>query len=184
MGYQAGSKLVSGSNTIEIGNVGESSDNNVIRIGTESTQTAAYIAGINGAQVTGAAVYVTSSGRLGVQASAERYKIAIAAMGANTDKLQELRPVTFHMKSDPDGVLQYGLIAEEVDRVYPELVIRDQSGKIQGVHYEELAPMLLNEVQRQQAAIAELRKQVAELSSLKKEVAALRIESRALVAKR
>jgi len=156
----------------------------VIRIGTENTQTAAYIAGISGAQVTGAAVYVTSSGRLGVQASSERYKTAIAAMGAHTDRLQELRPVSFHLKSDPDGALQYGLIAEEVDKVYPELVIRDQSGKIQGVHYEELAPMLLNEVQRQQAAIVELRKQVAELSNLKKEVAALRRESRELVAER
>jgi hypothetical protein len=49
--------------------------------------------------------------------------------------------------SDPKSVQQYGLIAEEVDKVYPELVIRDDTGKIQGVHYEELAPMLLSEVQ-------------------------------------
>jgi len=61
--------------------------------------------------------------------------------------------VTFKLKSDPNGTRQYGLIAEEVDKVYPELVIRDNSGKIQGVHYEELAPMLLAEVQKQQATI-------------------------------
>jgi len=66
-----------------------------------------------------------------------------------------LRPVTFHLKSDPHGEVQYGLIAEEVDKVYPELVIRNESGRIEGVRYDELAPMLLNEVQKQQAQLRE-----------------------------
>jgi hypothetical protein len=57
--------------------------------------------------------------------------------------------VTFHLKSDPQGNLQYGLIAEEVAKVYPELVIRDETGRIDGVRYDELAPLLLNEVQQQ-----------------------------------
>jgi len=98
---------------------------------------------------------VDSSGQLGVLASSERYKTAISAMGANTDKLSQLRPVTFHLKSDPHGEVQYGLIAEEVDKVYPELVIRNESGRIEGVRYDELAPMLLNEVQKQQAQLRE-----------------------------
>jgi phage shock protein A len=107
-----------------------------------------------------------------------------------------LRPVTFRYKTDPKSVRQYGLIAEEVDRVYPELVIRDDSGKIMGVHYEELAPMLLGELQRQQATVQtlsahnaqqageirrlksqheEMQKQLAELSDLKLQMrAALR----------
>jgi uncharacterized protein (DUF1501 family) len=136
--------------------VGVSSDGNVIRIGTEGTQTTAYLAGVSGTQITGAAVYVTSSGQLGVQASSERYKTQISSMGSITDRLQELRPVSFHLKTDPNGALQYGLIAEEVDRVYPELVIRDATGKIQGVHYEELTPMLLNEVQQQKARLGSL----------------------------
>jgi uncharacterized protein involved in exopolysaccharide biosynthesis len=72
--------------------------------------------------------------------------------------------VSFHLKTDPAGAVQYGLIAEEVDKVYPELVIRDDTGKIQGVRYDELAPMLLNEVQQQQATI---RLQAAEIRDLK-----------------
>jgi DNA-binding protein Fis len=75
-------------------------------------------------------------------------------MGSNSEKLHQLRPVTFHLKSDPQGVVQYGLIAEEVAKVYPELVIRDENGRIDGVRYDELAPMLLNEVQHQQSKIA------------------------------
>src|SRR5208283_3883234 len=70
-----------------------------------------------------------------------------------------LRPVTFKLKSDVEGTVQYGLIAEEVDKVYPELVIRNNEGKIQGVRYDELAPMLLNEVQKQAAEIRGLKQQ-------------------------
>jgi hypothetical protein len=159
MGYKSASSVSTGSNIIEIGNEGTSSDNNLIRIGTLGTQTAAFIAGISDAQVTGSAVYVTSSGQLGVLASSERYKTAIAPLGMNSEKLQQLRPVSFHLKSDPQGTVQYGLIAEEVDKVYPELVIRDGAGKIQGVRYDELAPMLLNEVQKQAAEIRVLKQQ-------------------------
>ena len=95
-----------------------------------------------------AAVYVTSTGRLGVLASSERYKTAIAPIGDSTEKLRQLRPVSFHLKSDPKGAIQYGLIAEEVAKVYPELVIRGEKGRIEGVRYDELAPMLLNEMQQ------------------------------------
>jgi len=80
-------------------------------------------------------------------------------LGVNSEKLEQLRPVSFHLKSDPKGTVQYGLIAEEVDQVYPELVIRDEAGKIQGVRYDELAPMLLNEVQKQAAEIRALKQQ-------------------------
>lgn len=153
--------MTSGSNNIEIGSQGASSDNGTIRIGT--SQTAAYIAGIENTKVTGAAVYVTSSGQLGVLASSERYKTAVVPMGAKTDKLGQLRPVSFRLKTDPKGTVQYGLIAEEVNKVYPELVIRDDAGNIQGVRYEELAPMLLNEVQKQAAEIRDLRKLVVEM---------------------
>ena len=76
-------------------------------------------------------------------------------MARRTEKLEELRPVTFHLKTDPKGDVQYGLIAEEVAQVYPELVIRDEKGQVEGVRYEELAPMLLNEVQKQNARIGE-----------------------------
>jgi hypothetical protein len=84
-------------------------------------------------------------------------------MDATTQKIQALRPVTFHLKNDPQGTAQVGLIAEEVDKVYPELVIRDDDGKIQGVRYDELAPLLLNEVQHQTTELAQLKDQIADL---------------------
>jgi hypothetical protein len=97
---------------------------------------------------------VDSSGQLGVVVSSERFKTAIATMGENTEKLAQLRPVTFKLKNDDKGIVQYGLIAEEVAKVYPELVVHDGQGRIDGVRYDELAPMLLNEMQRQSAKIA------------------------------
>jgi hypothetical protein len=194
MGYQAASNVNTGSNIIEIGNVGAGGDNNVIKIGTQGTQKATYIAGIAGVTVTGSAVYVTSSGQLGVLASSGGgggYGVGgtvITPMGKNTEKLRQLRPVSFHLKSDPKGALQYGLIAEEVDKVYPELVIRDDTGKIQGVRYDELAPMLLNEMQQQQritaAQTAEIRdlkqKQQIQLAAQSEHAAAQDAEIRAL----
>jgi cytochrome c-type biogenesis protein CcmE len=92
-------------------------------------------------------------------------------MGSNSEKLQQLRPVTFQLKTDPGGTVQYGLIAEEVAKVYPELVIRDQNGRIDGVRYEELAPMLLNEVQKITAQIEKNAVQAAEIRELKQQMA-------------
>ena len=129
-------------------------------------------------------------------------------MGSNTEKLQQLRPVMFHYKTDPKGVVRYGLIAEEVAKVYPNLVVRDDKGQIDGVRYEALAPMLLNEMQKehstvatlvvlrdsdamireaQAAAIRDLKQQVAELNNLKEEMRAalLKLQSKdKLVAQR
>jgi hypothetical protein len=143
------------------------SDTGTIRIGTSGQQTSTFIAGITNAKITGAAVYVTSSGQLGVLASSERYKTAVASLGTVTEKLKQLRPVSFHLKTDPEGTVQFGLIAEEVDRVYPELVIRDEKGQIQGVRYDELAPMLLNEYQKQQM---ELTKQAATIDAQRRAI--------------
>jgi len=154
VGYGAGYDQTTGSNNIYISHRGVAGESGVTRIGTPDTQTKTYVAGISGTQVTGSAVYVTSSGQLGVLASSERYKTAIESIGESTKKLGQLRPVRFHLKADPNGAVQYGLIAEEVDKVYPELVIRDDKGKIQGVRYDELAPMLLNELQKQQKLVA------------------------------
>ena len=92
-------------------------------------------------------------------------------MGSTSEKLERLRPVTFHLKTDPAGTLQYGLIAEEVDKVYPDLVIRNAAGTIQGVRYDELAPLLLNEVQQQQhemqSEAGKIDLQAAEIQGLK-----------------
>jgi hypothetical protein len=173
LGVNAGDSI-SGSDNIDIGNEGVAAENGVIRIGTAGTQTHAYIAGIRSSQVTGSAVYVTAGGKLGVLASSERFKTSIVPMGSKTEKLRRLRPVTFHLESDPQGAAQYGLIAEEVAEVYPELVIRDQSGRIDGVRYDELAPMLLNEVQHQQLQLAQQQQKLAEVDQLRQQVAELK----------
>jgi len=164
IGLNAGYNLTSGSNNIDISNEGSAGDSGTIKIGAASTQTKTFIAGIENSKITGAAVYVTSSGQLGVLASSERYKTDIAPMGVKSKNLERLRPVTFHLKSDPHGALQYGLIAEEVDKVYPELVIRDEAGQIQGVRYDELTPMLLNEMQRQKTQLKAIQQRIVDLT--------------------
>jgi Chaperone of endosialidase len=158
-GYQAGSKLTTGSYNIEIGNVGVAAEHDTIRIGTQNTQTQTFIAGIyENSGVSGLTVVVDSNGQLGTSsASSERFKTAVLPMGLSTSKLEQLRPVSFRLKSDPTGPTRYGLIAEEVAMVYPELVVRGQGGRVDGVRYEELAPMLLNEMQKDHAALREAR---------------------------
>jgi len=182
-GYQAGRNLTTGANNIDIGNEGEATDgvaanHGVIRIGNVSTQTKTFIAGIENSKITGKAVYVTASGELGVLASSERYKTAIEPMGTQTEKLSQLRPVSFHLKSDPQGDVQYVLIAEEVAKAYPELVTRDLNGRIDGLRYEELAPMLLNEIQKEQATVAAQAASIASLEE-KHDADAIRIEQQA-----
>lgn len=167
LGYNAGT-LITDSNNIDIGNEGVAADNGVIRIGTRSTHRQAFIAGIyTTAMIANSlAVYVDSAGRLSAGTSSERFKTAITPMGSETAKLRQLRPVSFKLKSDATGTRQYGLIAEEVAKVYPDLVVRDASGRIDGVRYDELAPMLLNEVQQQAAKIHTLEQQVADMHAV------------------
>jgi hypothetical protein len=180
-GFQAGIHLTTGSYNIDVGNPGVAGESGIIRIGTSlptPLQTATYIAGIYDNSLTGLAVVVTPSGQLGVLGkSSERFKTAIAPMGSNTEKLAQLRPVTFRYKAQPGGALQYGLIAEEVAKVYPELVIRGESGRIDGVRYDELAPILLKEVQqeRQQLVV-----QAAEIRGLKEQQLASRAQQLSL----
>lgn len=87
-------------------------------------------------------------------------------MGSGWRKLTQLRPVTFRLKTDPKRQTQYSLIAEEVAKVYPELVIRNEAGQAEGVRHEELTPMLLNEIQRQQVELGDVRQKLAELEKL------------------
>jgi hypothetical protein len=165
VGALAGSSWNTGSNNIAIGNVGASGESGIIRIGTTKVQTAAYVAGITDSHLFGRLVVISDNGQLGVLGSSERFKTDIAPMGSNTAKIDELRPVTFRLKTDPHGPIQYGLIAEEVAKVFPELVTRDAQGKVDGVRYEELAPMLLNEVQKQAGEIRDLKKLVVNMQA-------------------
>src|SRR5208337_1170571 len=121
---------------------------------------AAFIAGISGASVTGAGVEVNSStGKLGIVMSSARYKRDIRDMGDKSSALLKLRPVSFRYNSDPANTLQYGLVAEEVAKIYPELVVYGPDGKVMTVRYSMLSAMLLNELQKQ---AVEVRKQTRE----------------------
>jgi len=158
IGVDASTEVGVGNNTIVIGNQGAAL-NGSIWIGTEGIHTAAYIAGISGVSVSGSAVYVSSGGQLGTLVSSRRFKEQITDMGDASSKLFELRPVNFFYKpqyEDGSHLLQYGLIAEEVAKVYPEMVAYDKDGQILTVRYEMLAPMLLNEARKQNARILKL----------------------------
>jgi hypothetical protein len=161
LGVLAGHSLTIGNNNIEIGNPGLAAETNAIRIGKQGTQTQTYIAGISGAPVTGVDVVVDASGRLGVAPSAARFKHDIRNMGEASSELLKLRPVTFRYNNDPSGTLRYGLVAEEVARVYPQLVVYGPDGKVLTVRYSELSAMLLNELQKQNAQLRRLSEQSA-----------------------
>jgi len=142
---------------------------------------------------------IKANGRVGIigstatscTSSSARYKRDIETMGPSSQQLLQLRPVTFTYKEDQGKVRQYGLIAEEVAKVYPELVSRSATGKVEGVRYEALIPMLLNELQRQQQelqGVAELKAQLQrlkaqqeqDLASLKAELAQVRAQQGAV----
>jgi hypothetical protein len=149
LGLNAGFNLTTGNNNIDIGNRGVAGESNTIRIGTQGTQNATFIAGISGNAVLRTDVVVTSTGRLGILASSARFKRDIRDMGTLSSNLLKLRPVTFRYKDDPAGTPQYGLVAEEVARLYPELVSYGADGRVESVRYSMLTSMLLNEMQKQ-----------------------------------
>ena len=170
-GYNAGDNLTTGSGNIDIGSAGAAGESNTIRIGTVGTQTRAFVAGISVAAVAGAPVVVNSpSGQLGVAASSARFKQNIQAMGEASDQLLALKPVTFRYRPeiDPEGIPQFGLVAEDVEKINPALVTRDAKGHVYTVRYEAVNAMLLNEFlkehrknEEQEATIAELKSTVA-----------------------
>ena len=171
VGYLAGFSVGGGSNNIDIGNQGATLDSGAIRIGTAGTQTSAFIAGIYGAATSvnnAVPVLIDSNGNLGTVSSSRRYKEDIQDMGEASAGLMRLRPVTFRYKkpfADGSQPMQYGLIAEEVAEVYPDMVARSADGQIETVKYQLLDPMLLNEVQRQQAEIRELQERLSKMEA-------------------
>ena len=181
IGYYSGVSIDEGSNNIDIGNMGQVGDSATIRIGTVGAQTATFIAGISGVPIShGIAVGVNPNGQLGVRASSPRYKEAIQPMDKASEAILALKPVTFRYKKeiDPDRTPQFGLIAEEVEKVNPDLVARDDQGKPFTVRYEAVNAMLLNEflkehrkneeqeskIEQQEAKIARQQKQIEALA--------------------
>jgi hypothetical protein len=122
LGAGAGLNLTTGSNNIDIGNQGIAGESNTIRIGTVGTQNATFIAGIRGDTVaSGVGVIVGANGQLGTVTSSERFKEAIKPMDKASEAILALKPVTFRYKHelDPEGIAQFGLVAEQVEKVTP-----------------------------------------------------------------
>jgi hypothetical protein len=168
LGDNAGFNLTTGSNNIEIGNRGVAGEAGTIRLGRPGTHTATFIAGINGTTVpTGVAVMVDGTGRLGTTTSSARFKQAIRPMDNASEALLALRPVTFRYKHelDPAGIPQFGLVAEEVEKVNSDLVVRDDDGKPYTVRYDAVNAMLLNEFLKEHRNVQRLEKQVAALTA-------------------
>jgi uncharacterized coiled-coil protein SlyX len=165
LGYQAGVNLTTGSNNIDIGNAGHAGESRTIRVGTRQTHRATFIAGISGATVpTGVAVIVDASGHLGTTTSSARFKEAIKPMDKASEAILSLQPVTFRYKKelDPEGVPQFGLVAEQVEKVNPDLVARDDHGKPYSVRYEAVNAMLLNEFLKEHRAAEEQKRKIQE----------------------
>jgi hypothetical protein len=169
LGYEAGYNLAAGNDNIEIGNMGVKDDAETIRLGTQGTQRQTFVAGIFGVTApSGVPVYVTPTGQLGTLTSSAKYKRNIQDMGNASDALLALRPVTFQYNAeiDPAGLPQFGLVAEEVEKVSPDLVVHDADHEIYSVRYEAVNAMLLNEFQKQHATIEREKETIAEQQKL------------------
>jgi hypothetical protein len=198
LGFFAGSNLQDGgTNNIYVGNVGPDpigSESNTIRIGTQTATTATignppieshpmpahtgtYIAGIFGSSTItpGMPVYVDSNGKLGTLPSSERFKKDVKPMTNASEKIFSLKPVTFRYKPEVtrDPTPQFGLVAEEVAKVDPDLVVHNANGKIQSVRYEAVNAMMLNELIKEHRQVQEQQNQIDKLTAQLKEQAAL-----------
>jgi Chaperone of endosialidase len=171
VGFSAGANLTTGSNNIDIGNLGAAGESKHIRIGTKGTHTNTFIAGISGVTVAGGVgVIIDINGHLGTVSSSARFKDEIKPMDKASEAILALKPVTFRYKHefDPEGIPQFGLVAEQVEKVNPDLVARDAEGKVNTVRYEAVNAMLLNEflkehrkVQEQETTITQVKSTVA-----------------------
>jgi hypothetical protein len=185
LGATAGDNLTTESGNILIGHNGVAGDVGVIRIGDADSSvfppTAAFVAGVTGVtSPSGTAVYINSDGQLGTSTSSLRFKDDVQDIGDASAGLMRLRPVSFHYKPQYDDgahLLQYGLVAEEVAEIYPDLVQRDRDGRPIAIRTHFINAMMLNEVQRQHHTIADqqsrLDAQAAQIAELQRQVQTL-----------
>ena len=152
IGSNAGGTVTTGSGNIYIdASAGIAAEGATTRIGT--SQTSCFIAGIDGVGVSGNGIVVDSNGQLGITLSSKRYKHNIKDMNTQSANIYQLRPVTFAYNKDETETKQFGLIAEEVDEVFPDIVVKNADGQVETVQYHVLPILLLNEMKKQQVII-------------------------------
>jgi hypothetical protein len=138
---------------------------NTIRIGTQGTQTKTFMAGIIGAPIAGPTVHISGTGQLGIgPPSSARFKEQIKPMDKASEAILALKPVIFRYKKelDPERVPQFGLVAEDVEKVNPALVDRDAEGKVYTVRYDAVNAMLLNEFLKEHRTVEEQGRTIAQ----------------------
>jgi Chaperone of endosialidase len=170
LGWNAGANLTTNNtntNNLYIGNTAFAVERETVRIGSPG-QTRAFVAGINGAPVTGSNVVVNAGGQLGVAPSAQRFKQDIQPMDGASEAIYALKPVTFRYKKnvDSDGVLQFGLVAEDVEKVNPALVSHDSNGSIYSVRYDAVNAMSLNEFLKEHSKVLQHDAALAQLKAI------------------
>ncbi len=167
IGYNAGIALLTGSNNLYLSSNGLNGDSGVIRIGNNLSQTICFIQGIFGVTAaSGSTVFVNSSGQLGTATSSRRFKHDINPMADDSANIYQLNPVTFVYNQDEAETKQYGLIAEEVEQVFPGIVLKDEDGMPYTVQYHVLPVLLLNEVQKQHVELLNHKALIAQLEAL------------------
>jgi hypothetical protein len=165
LGFNAGLGVTTANNVICIG----------VQVGGADVSNSCFIGNIFTATSSGGiAVLVNSNGRLGTATSSRRFKDAIQPVDQASEALFALKPVTFHYKKeiDPAGTPQLGLVAEDVEKVNPDLVVRDKEGKPYSVRYDQVNAMLLNEFLKEHRKVQKLEATVTDLAATVKEQAA------------
>jgi uncharacterized coiled-coil protein SlyX len=182
VGDSALRSLTAGSSNTALGSfagINVTTADRVICIGNSGANVsgACFIGNIRDVQTQNAdtiAVLVDSAGQLGTQSSSRRFKKEIKSMDSASEGILALKPVTFQYKSDKKNAPQYGLIAEEVAKVNPDLVVRDKNGEIYTVRYDAVNAMLLNEFLKEHRKVEDLKKDFqATVAQQQKEIAAL-----------
>jgi len=151
IGFQAGLDVSTAANVICIGA-------NITGANVSNTTWIGNIYGRTTLNATTAPVVVSANGQLGTVASSERFKKDIATMQNVSESILSLRPVTFHYKTDTTDAAQFGLIAEEVAKVNPALVLLDEEGKPFTIRYDAVNAMLLNEFLKEHGKVEQLTK--------------------------
>ena len=165
LGADAGGNIFGANNVICIG----------ANLGGENVSNSCYIANIfNRTSSGGIAVFINSSGKLATMTSSQRFKDDVKPMEQTSETLYALKPVTFHYKKeiDPAGTSQMGLVAEDVEKVNPDLVVRDKKGKPYSVRYDQVNAMLLNEFLKEHRKMEQLERTVADLAARLQKVTA------------
>jgi hypothetical protein len=179
LGFGAGENITTGGLNIDIDNEGLAGDSQTIRIG-RNIHHRTFIGGIRGVTTginNALTVVIDSAGQLGTMSSSQRFKHDIKPMDKTSEAILALKPVAFHYKSDSTNTPQFGLIAEEVAKVNPDLIVRDDKGEIYSVRYEAVNAMLLNEFLKEHRTVQELKssaaKQEAIIAQQQKQIEAL-----------